>query len=215
MPNTKALTRPAVLLALALAQGLCAAQPPAPAPSFTIAAPNVTMSSSGTSSILFTLTSVNGFAGTLIVGITQPTVPAGTKLPYLEEGGPARDYPLVANGTATGSFGALSAVPVPEPVKFNLPNRPAHGEAVRWKLAGVLILSLGFLRKRSRPSTRLLLALCMLIALTAISACGGPPTLTPGTYTYTLTATELTPSVLSPSSSTTMTVTVMPGIATK
>lgn len=212
MPN-KTLTRLVVLLGFT--SGLCVAQPPAPAPSFTISAPNVTMASSGTSSISFTLTSVNGFAGTLIVGITQPTVPAGTKLPYLEEGGPARDYPLVANGTATGSFGALSAVPVPEPVKFNLPNRHAHGEAVRWKLAGIFILGLGFLRKRSRTSTRLSLALCMLIALTGISACGGPPTLTPGTYTYTLTATELTPSVLSPSASTTMTVTVMPGIVTK
>jgi hypothetical protein len=218
MTRNKALTFLVVLLALA--SSLCEAQPAAPAPSFTISATNVTMPSSGIVSIPFTLTSVNGFTGSLTVGITPPTVPVGTRLPYLDIGGPVIGHPLAANATVTGSIGVLAAIPVPVPVKLNLPNRPGRGEAVRWELAGVLMLGLGSLRKRSlrkraRQSTRLLLALCMLIALTGISACGGPPTLTPGTYTYILTATAISASVLSPSASTTVSVTIPPGIVTR
>ncbi len=212
MTRNKVLTCLAVLLALV--SNLCEAQPSAPTPSFTISATNVTMPSSGTVSIPFTLTSVNGFTGSLIVGITPPTPPVGTRLPYLDIGGPARDYPLAANATVTASIGVLAAIPEPVPVKLNLPNRPAYGEAVRWELAGVLLLGLGSLRKRAR-AMRLLLALCMLVALTGISACGGPPTLTPGTYTYTLTATKINPAVLSPSATTTVNVTIPPGIVTK
>ncbi len=172
------------------------------------------MPSSGTVSIPFTLTSVNGFTGSLAVSITPPTPPVGTKLPYLDIGGPVIGYLLTANATVKASIGALLAIPKPVPVKLNLPNRPAHGEAVRWELAGVLMLGLGSLRKSAR-TTRLLLALCMLIALTGISACGGPPTLTPGTYTYTLTATEINPTLLSLSATTTVNVTIPPGIVTK
>jgi hypothetical protein len=57
----------------------------------------------------------------------------------------------------------------------------------------------------------------MLIALTAITACGGPQTLTPGIYTYTLTATQETTSQTvgaSQSQSTTFTLTVPSGIVT-
>jgi len=148
MTRTKALTYPLVLLSLA--SGLCRAQVPVPTPSFTISATNVTMSSSGTS-LPFTLASIHGFPGTVGIAVTQPNPPAGTKLPYLELGGPAGPtYVLTAIPTATGSIG-LSAIPEPSPlpVKLNLPNRPGHGEGVRWKLAGVLMLGLGSLRKRS------------------------------------------------------------------
>jgi hypothetical protein len=168
------------------------------------------MPSSGTASIPFTLASVNGFAGSLVIGITPPTPAAGVKLPYLEIGGPARDYVLTANGTLAGSIGVLSAIPVPVPVRFNLPRPSRHKERTIWSLAGALLLTLG-LRRRRAPSTRLLLAAGMLIGLTGINACGGPQTLTPGTYPYTLTASEIN-SMLS--SSTAITVTVPSGIVT-
>jgi hypothetical protein len=61
----------------------------------------------------------------------------------------------------------------------------------------------------------------LLVVLTGLSACGGPTTLTPGTYTYTLTATSLqeasptTPLGSEVSASTTVVVTVPPGIVVK
>ena len=65
------MTRNKVLIHLiaipALASSLSPAQVPTPAPSFTISASNVTMPSSGTVPIPFTLTSVNGFAGMVSV----------------------------------------------------------------------------------------------------------------------------------------------------
>jgi hypothetical protein len=174
------------------------------------------MPSSGTTSIPFTLTSVNGFTGSLALGVTAPTPPAGVKLPYLEIGGPAHLYPLTANGTFNGSMGVLSAIPVPVPVRFNLPKPTRSRKGAVWSLAAALLLGLG-LRRRSALPTRLLLAAAMLTALTSITACGGPPTLTPGTYTYTLTATQETTSQTvsaSQSESTTFTLTVPPGIVT-
>jgi hypothetical protein len=153
------------------------------------------------------LTSVNGFTGSLALQVTPPTPPAGVKLPYLEIGGPAHLYPLTANQIVTSSIGVLSAIPVPVPVRFHLPN---SGRTTIWSLAAALFLGLALRRKRALP-TRLLLAATMLIALTTITACGGPPTLTPGTYTYTLIATEQNSTL---SSSTTVTVTVPSGIVT-
>ena len=191
----------------ALASSLCIAQAPAPTPSFTLSASNIAMPSSGTASIPFTLTSVNGFAGSLTLQVTPPTPPPGVKLPYLEIGGPAHLYPLAANATLTGSIGILSAIPVPIPVRFHQPTR--QGDRTVWSLATALLLSLGLRRKRA--ANNLLLALAMPIALTTITACGGPPTLTPGTYTYTLTAAEQNSTL---SSSTTITVTVPSGIVT-
>ncbi len=170
------------------------------------------MPSSGTATFPFTLTSVNGFAGSLVVLAAQPSVPAGVKLPYLELPGPARTFALVANGTTTGTVGLLSAVPVPIPVRWNLPSNRSHGERAIWSLAGALLLGLGLRRKRAL-ATYLLLAAGLFLGLTAISACGGQPTLTPGTYTYTLTATEVNNTTAT--ASTTVTVTVPPGIVTR
>jgi len=210
--RNKALACFAVLLALA--PSLCNAQ--TSAGTYTVAASNVTMPSSGTTSIPFTLTSVNGFVGNLDVGVTAPTVPPGVKLPYLEIGGPVHLYPLTANGTLAASIGVLSAVPVPIPVKFNLPQHPSSSHSTVWSLAGIGILFLGL--RRRRAAAPVLLALVLLLGLTTFTACGGPPTLTPGTYTYTLTASQVGNSQnmgTASSVSTTFTLTVPPGIVTK
>jgi hypothetical protein len=139
------LTRLGVLLACA--SRLSNAQTSTPTPSFTLSASNITMPSSGTTSIPFTLISVNGFAGSLALGVTPPTPPAGVKLPYLEIGGPAQLYPLTANGTLTSSIGVLSAIPVPVPVRFHQPTR--HGDRTIWSLAAALLLCLGLRRRRA------------------------------------------------------------------
>lgn len=197
---------------LALTPSLCAAQPATPAPSFTITGSTVTMPSSGNANIPFTLTSVNGFAGSFFVSCAQPNVPAGVKLPFLEIPGPVHTFALAANGTTTGIVGFLSAVPIPVPVRWNPPPNRRHGNPAIWSFAGALLLGFGLRRKRVLAS-RLLLAAGMFLGLATISACGGQPTLTPGTYTYTLTATELNNT--SATASATVTVTVPPGIVTK
>jgi hypothetical protein len=215
MTRNKALSCLVVLLTLA--PGLCAAQPPAPTPGFTISASNITMSSSNTS-IPFTLTSVNGFTGSVAVSCTPPNPPAGVNEPECGNFGPATGpIVLTANGTATGAVALLAYKPLPTPTVSRL-NHLGHGRGTSWALAGVLMLGLGSLRKRSRTKrshlfTHLSLAVGMLIGLTGITACGGPETLTPGTYSYTLTATQVAlPLPPNPSVSTTATVTVPAGI---
>ena len=76
------------------------------------------------------------------------------------------------------------------------------------------LLGLG-LRRRRIQAAQLLLAALLLIALTTLTACGGPPTLTPGTYTYTLTATPVDPTTTTTlSASANAVITVPPGIVT-
>jgi len=97
-----------------LACGLCAAQVPAatPAPSFTISATNVAMPLSGIVSIPFTLTSVNGFVGSVAVLCIEPTVAGSVhEGPYCDQGGPLMAYPLTANGTTTGSIMIVAIKP--------------------------------------------------------------------------------------------------------
>jgi hypothetical protein len=118
MTRSKALQGLAVSVTLAIGISTASAAPPVP--TFTITSGNVTMSASGTS-IPFTLTSVDGFSGSLAIQVSQPTVPAGVRLPYLELGGPAIAIPLVENLTVTGSIGVLASTPSVVPVRFNPP----------------------------------------------------------------------------------------------
>ena len=170
------------------------------------------MPSTGSVAIPFVLTSVNGFVGQLVVSCTPPTVATNVRLPYIEAGGPAIAYNLVANGTASGSITLLAKELNVVAARLNLPAHPRHNQRAVWSLAGAFLIGIG-LRRRKAWAARLSLAVCLLIALTTISACGSGPTLTPGTYTYTLTATQ-TDITLPPSTSTTATVTVPPGIPT-
>lgn len=204
---TKAITTLVVFFAFVSCVSRASA---APAPNVTITGSNVTMPSTGTATFPFTLTSVNGFAGNLVVNCTPPTIAAAVRLPFFAIAGPVRSYPLTANASVTGSIGVLSAVPVAVPVRWN---RPPSTHRTLWSLAGLLILGLG-LRKKRANATRLLLTICMLITLTSLGACGSGPTLTPGTYTYTLSASTITQTAPSLTSATTVTLTVPPGIPT-
>ena len=212
MTRNKVLSYLAVLSALA--PTLCRAGVPTPVPSITISATNVTMPSSGSVAISFTLTSVNGFVGSVTVDCIAPTEPAGVKAPFCEDYGPVRAFPLTADGTATGSYEVVAIPPQTEPAARGA-NLWRHDEEASWALAGVLILGIGLQRKRTRRFARVLLAIGG-IGLTGmgLSGCGGPPTLTPGAYVFTLNATAILPA-LGPSASTTSTVTVPAGIVTK
>jgi len=204
MKKTTALT--SLLLLLTLSFSAATAQPVAP--SFTISAPNIIMPSSGSGTVNFTLTSVNGFSGTVVVLSKPPTVNANVLLPYVDDD-VLHGYALTANAGTTGNFDILATQPPVQPAKLNL---PAHRNAVIWSMAGVFMLGLGLRRRRSLRYTHLLLAAGLLVGLSGITACAGPETLTPGTYTYTLTATDDDNS--SVTASTTFTVTVPRGIVT-
>jgi hypothetical protein len=198
---------------LVFGSGLCWAR--TPAPSFTISATNVTMPSSGVAEIPFTLTSANGFAGTLVVLCEQPTVAGSVnKGPYCDDGGPVRAYTLVLDGTATGNITITAKQPLLVPATAGV-RRERQITTAGWAIAGVLLLGLGLRRKRVLRFSGLSLALFLLIGLAGLglSGCGGPPTLTPGPYTFSLIANSVSDTV-TVSASTTAIVTVPPGIVT-
>ena len=160
---------------------------------FTVAATNVTMSSSsssGTGSATFTLTSVNGYTGSVNVNDCEPPTPlAGEKLPFCGGSVAHAPYTLAANQVVMGSLPLYNS---PVPVPASLLHRRGHGLATGLALAGALLSGLGLGCRGRRWITLTLLAFCALFALAGISACGNNNNyVTPGTYTYTVTATDV------------------------
>ncbi len=192
---------PTLLLALSPALSLAAT------PSFTISATNTTMSSNGSGSIPIALTSVDGYAGQVGIVCGQPSVPAGTLLPVCG-GGPALALTVTADATVKGTIGLTTG---PVPLAASRLHRPNRGGVTAWALAGVLLLGIGFHRRRTRWLPMLLLSVGLLAGFAGLGACAGsgPPTLTPGTYAYTVTATDMNTNA---TASTTVEVTVPPGI---
>jgi hypothetical protein len=208
MPRNKALTCLAVLLALA--PGLCRAQAPVATPSVNITPGNVTMTNSGVGSIPFTLTSVNGFAGEVGVTCTPPNPPAGVREPNCPGGGPPHPpIPITADATAAGSIGISAEAPLPATGTTYATGR----HMLEWAFAAVFMLGLGLRRKKENGYTRLLLTVGLLIGLMGTTACGSKvETLTPGVYSYTLTAVpygQINPAF---TTSATANVTVPPGV---
>lgn len=203
-----------VLFGFLLTSNLAVADSPAlaAAPQFTLTATNATMSSSGsngTGSSTFTLTSVNSYAGTIYIGCVPPTPPSGVKVPYCDlSAGPARPpVTLTANQAVTGTLSLVNApVPCTDVCPVSLPRQRSHGLAPSLALAGMLLFCFGIRRRPTRWLTLTLLAAGALAGLTSISACGGNSSVvTPGTYAYTVSATDESTSV---SVSTTINVTV-------
>jgi hypothetical protein len=189
MEKRKAFVSLAVFLMLGL--GIYGAPARAAVPSFTISATNVTMSSSGsngTGSSTVTLTSVNGYAGTVIVNCEPTSAPAGAKLPYCGGSTTPVGYTMNPSGVVTGSL-PLFNVPVPRPLSRSI--RPAHAGPAGLALAGVVLLGLGFRRRFSRWILLGLFTVGAIAGLGAIGGCGGSNSVvTSGTYTYTVTATD-------------------------
>jgi hypothetical protein len=189
MKNQKSLVILSTLLVLSF--GVFSAQARAATSSFTMSATNVTMTSSGskgTGSTTFTLTSVNGYSGTVGVICYPTNEPAGAKLPYCGGSLPPVGYTLTANASVTGSLPFFN-VPVPEPV--SMPVRRSRAGPAGLALAAGLLLGLGFRRKAGRWFVPVLLAVGMLTGLAAISGCGGSNSVvTPGTYSFTVKAVD-------------------------
>jgi len=199
----------AVLLLLSVRVG--AAQQNGAEPGFTVSATNITLPSSGSASIPITVNAVDGYTGVVFIRCTA-TPAAGVLEPYCEPptSGPALSVTLtVSEPTVAGSIPITS---LPEPaLTSSLAHPDANGRG-RWVLAGALILGLGIRKRRSRWLACLLFAVGALLGMTGLGACGGGggETLTPGTYTYAVSAVDQ--SVPQKSASTTVTVTVPAGI---
>lgn len=152
------------------------------APTFTIASSNVALSATGTGSVPYTLTSVNGYIGTVVLKCQAPTVPAGVNIPYCGNA-PVVSYDLTANQVVTGTFPLYG-----DPTLLG--SATGHNPALALFLALALLSGLT-LRRHSARRLTLPLFFAMLAALCCTTGCGTiPHGFTPGTYTYVVGATQ-------------------------
>jgi hypothetical protein len=175
------LARPTLLLTLLLATLPAIAQ--SPAPTFTLTTSNVTVPTTGTGSIPYTLSSTNGYIGTVVVKCTAPTVPAGVSIPYCGSA-PIVSYSLTAGQVVTGNFPLYGNTVVP------LGFMPSHNPALAIFFIVALLSGLTLRRKVAR---RLALPLFIIVlgALSFTTGCGSTSRgFTPGTYTYVVGATQ-------------------------
>ena len=200
---------------LTIGLGLAGGRAVAATPSFAIAASNVTMSATGSSVVTFTLTSVDGYSGSVNVICNPTNAPAGASLPLCGQSSAIADpqaYKLEANGKVQGSFPLLATFPScsnPCPVRLD---RPRRGSSSVLALAGALVFGFGFgFRRRAAGWFVLtLVAFGALAGMASLSACGGSgKTLTPGVWPYVVQAGA---QGTNETASTTINVTVPPGI---
>jgi hypothetical protein len=164
-------------------------------PDFTITATNVTMSSSsssGAGSTSFTLTSVNGYTGSVSVTCVPSNIPARVRVPVCGGSVPPPAYPLAANQVVTKTISLYNS---PVPLPASLMHRKSHGLVTGLALSGVLLCGFGTPARARRWFTLTLFALCAFFALAGFSACGASNNyVTPGIYTYTVAATDVSAS---------------------
>jgi hypothetical protein len=180
---------------LAFSFGFPGSRALAAVPNFTITATNVTMSSgssSGMGSTSFTLTSVNGYTGSVGVTCVPASIPTGVRVPVCGGSALMPAYTLAANQVVTKTI-SLYNFPVPTPA--SLKHRRGHGLATGLVLAGALLCGFGTWGRGRRWLALTLFAICSFFALAGISACGANNNyVTPGTYAYTVAATDVSSS---------------------
>lgn len=161
----------------------------AAAPDFTIAATNTTVSASGTGATTFTLTSLNGYTGSVVVTCYATNPPADAKLPYCG-GGLLRAEKLTAGEIVSGS---LPLTEFPVPAAESLPRRPGPAPATGLAVTGALLLGLSVRRRARRWLVLGVFAAGALAGFAGISACGANGNgLTQGTFPYTVVGTDTT-----------------------
>lgn len=171
-----------VTVAIAIASFSAVAQ--VPSGTFTISAGSVSITPTGSGAIPFTLTSVNGYTGSIVIGCQPPTVAAGVHIPVCG-GGPVRLYSLTADQVLTGTI-TLFAFGAPMPAGFGLGGHP-----LATLLLVIALLSGLTLRRRSARWLTLSLVFAAVIPFSSILGCGSTPQgFTPGSYNYTITATQ-------------------------
>ena len=153
--------------------------------SFTVAATDVllaTSNSSGTSN--FTLTSVGGYAGTVLITCSYAGPPTDTHLPTCG-GGAIRVYRLQANQSVKGT---IPVTPFPVPSAHETPSRTLPDRAPILALAaGALLL----VNRRFRRFGWVALFLLGTFLVPLMTACGGGTKTLPYTVTATDTVTQV------------------------
>jgi len=199
MQSDRVLVLLGTLLALT---GLGGSRAFAATPGFTISATNVTMPASNGSCSdgactetygggVFTLASVDGYAGTVEVSCGATNPPAGAKLPTCIHH-PGMGVPLTANASVQGQLLLIPYGQTPPPLPSNQTRGTLGSAGAGLALGGVLLAGLG-VRRRTRWLASTMIAVGALAVLTGIQACGGNSnSMTPGTYSYAVTAMDST-----------------------
>jgi hypothetical protein len=205
----KTLRRSVLSLGLALCCGLLALPAWGATPGFTMKASNVSMSDMGTGVSNFTLTSVNGFTGQVGVTCTGPDTNLLPDLVLPNCTFAVAYFVVPANGTVSGTMnfvppntsqaaGTIRALPLPG-------DSPAQTPLAAGAFAGVALLGLRFRRRLNRWPATIVLCAASLAALAGTTGCigNGGLAMTPGTYSYVISAAST-----SASASSTISVTV-------
>ena len=158
--------------------------------------PSTSAGASGTSTI--TLTSTGGYAGTVNLTATAPTLNASYALG-------ATSLALTSNGTASTT---ITITTVAQAMMNRMPARPGQERDEAISLAGVGVGALLLFGLRRRRKNWVTLALCVLTlsSLGALIGCGGGSSSSSGaapagTYTVTVTATDSSNSAITTSTS--------------
>ncbi len=177
------LPHPALLLLTLLAPSPTLAQ--TPAPDFTITGENITISRTGSGAIPYTLSSVNGFTGSVAVVCDPPPESLSVNIPVCGAG-PVFAYPVSSGQVIQGSF-TLYSRGTPMPASAIATENPAL--AILLCLA--LLCPLALRRKQLSGWLNLPVLLVAATLLAVSAGCGsGPQGYTPGTYSYLLTASQ-------------------------
>lgn len=179
--------RPAALLVslLTLSWMLLPASAHAATANFTVSATNVTMPAKGLGMSTLTVTSQNGFSGSVVVSCALANASMGAHLPLCVHL-PGPGVVLAADQSTKSSLYLVPYGMAPPPGNAGSRTPGKHRAAATLALAGALLLGFGF-RRRVRRLGWLILAATIFAASAGITACGGG---NQGTFVYNIVATD-------------------------